>query len=146
MSLADGERETEPRSRGAQPLVSKMMLLADGSYFRAGESHSKRAVLTLFDDATRFGLGVLVGTAGESVELFLRPAHDVFARYGLPNACFLDGGPGFVADDTDRVFGQLGIHLVHGTGHAEGRGKIERYHRTRGERTPPPPDEKRPLC
>jgi transposase InsO family protein len=111
-----------------------MMLLADGSYFRAGESRVKRVALSLFDDATRFGLGVLVGTAGESVELFLEPAYDVFARYGLPDACFLDGGPGFVADDTDRVFGQLGIHLVHGTaGHAEGRGKIERYHRTLDE-------------
>jgi transposase InsO family protein len=111
-----------------------MMLLADGSYFRAGESHAKRVALTLFDDATRFGLGVLVGTAGESVELFLRPAHDVFARYGLPDACFLDGGPAFIAEDTERVFAQLGIHLLRGTaGHAEGRGKIERYHRTLDE-------------
>jgi len=108
-----------------------MMLLADGSYFRAGQNNARRVVLTIFDDATRFGLGVLVGTAGESVELFLEPAHDVFARYGLPDACFLDGGPGFIAEDTERVFGQLDIHLIHGTaGHAEGRAKIERYHRT----------------
>lgn len=111
-----------------------MMLLADGSYFRTGESRVKRLALTLFDDASRFGLGALVGPGGESVELFLRPAHDVFARYGLPDACFVDRGPGFIADDTHRVFGQLGIHFVHGTAdHAEGRGKIERYHRTLDE-------------
>lgn len=108
-----------------------MMLLADGCHFRAGQSDAKRLAMTLFDDATRFGLSALVGTAGESVELFLRPAHEAFARYGLSDACFLDSGPGFIADDTHRVFGQLGIHLIHGTaGHAEGRGKIERYHRT----------------
>lgn len=110
-----------------------MMMLADGKHFRAGEKRAKRVALTFFDDATRFGLGVRVGTA-ESVALFLAELHDVVARYGLPGACFLDQGPGFIGRDTHRVMGQLGIHFIHGTaGHAEGRAKIERYHRTVGE-------------
>lgn len=131
------KRRRKARERDLRPYAfphRMMMLLADGSYFRAGEHSARRVALSLFDDATRYGLGALVGTAGESVELFLKPAHDVFARYGLPDAAFLDGGPGFIADDTHRVFAQLGIHLIHGTaGHAEGRGKIERYHRTLDE-------------
>jgi len=107
-----------------------MMTLADGKEFRAGEKRAKRVAFTFLDDATRYGLGVRVGTV-ESVELFLTELHDVVARYGVPDACFLDRGGGFVAHDTHRVFGQLGVHFIHGTaGHAEGRAKIERYHRT----------------
>ena len=50
-------------------------MLADGKHFRAGAARLRRVAL-FFDDATRYGLQVLVGTA-ESSELFpARPLRD----------------------------------------------------------------------
>ena len=46
-------------------------VLADGKHFRAGAARLRRVALFFLDDATRYGLEVLVGTA-ESSELFLR--------------------------------------------------------------------------
>ncbi len=111
-----------------------LMVLADGKHFRAGVGRLRRVALTLLDDATRYGLGVLVGTS-ESTDLFLRALYPALSRYGLMRAFFLDGGPGFISDDTVAVFARLGIRLIHGTaGYPEGHGKIERYHRTLRER------------
>ena len=110
------------------------MVLADGKHFRAGRERRRRLALTLLDDATRFGLGVLVGTS-ESTELFLRALHRALLRYGLMAALFLDRGPGFRSDDTVAVLAKLGIHLIHGTAaYPEGHGKIERFNRTLWER------------
>ena len=110
------------------------MVLADGKHFRAGRERRRRLALTLLDDATRFGLTVLVGTS-ESTELFLRALHRALLHYGLMAALFLDRGPGFRSDDTVAVLAKLGIHLIHGTAaYPEGHGKIERFNRTFWER------------
>ena len=107
-----------------------LMVLADGKHFRAGIGRLRRVALTLLDDATRYGLSVLVGTS-ESTELFLRPLHETLLRYGLMVALFLDRGSGFISDDTVAVLARLGIRLIHGTaGYPEGHGKIERFNRT----------------
>ena len=49
-------------------------VLADGKHFRAGAARLRRVALFFLDDATRYAVEVLVGTA-ESSELFLRALH-----------------------------------------------------------------------
>jgi putative transposase len=107
-----------------------MMVLADGKHFRAGARRKKRVALFFLDDATRFGLGVVVGT-DETTALFLRGLHTVLRRFGFMDVLFLDHGPGFRADDTAAVCHRLDIHLVLGTaGYPQGHGKIERFNQT----------------
>jgi len=64
-----------------------MMVLADGKHFRAGIRRRKRVALFFLDDATRFGLGVVVGT-DETAELFLRGLHGVLRRFGFMDVLF----------------------------------------------------------
>jgi transposase InsO family protein len=107
-----------------------MMVLADGKHFRAGAGRLRRVALSFLDDATRFGLAAVVGPS-ESTALFLRGLHQLVCRHGLPNAVYLDHGPGFVSGDTEAVLARLGRRLVHGrVRYPEGHGKVERYHRT----------------
>jgi transposase InsO family protein len=107
-----------------------LMVLADGKHFRAGSSRLRRVALHFLDDATRYGLGVVVGTS-ESTELFLQGLHQTIRRYGLMKALYLDRGPGFISDDTCMVVARLGIKLIHGTAaYPQGHGKIERFHWT----------------
>ncbi len=105
-----------------------LMALADGKHFRAGLKRRYRVALPFLDDATRYGLGVQVGTS-ESTELFLHGLHEVVLRHGPMKAMFLDHGPGFISDDTARVVAQLPCRLIHGTkAYPEGHGKIEKFH------------------
>lgn len=121
--------ETADTRRYAYP-HRMMMVLADGKHFRAGAKRLRRVALSFLDDATRYGLAVLVGTA-ERTRLFLRGLYEVLVRYGLMNSLYLDHGPGFISDDTRRVIARLQRHLVHGrVRYPEGHGKVERYHRT----------------
>ena len=106
-------------------------VLADGKHFRAGAARLRRVALFFLDDATRYALQVLVGTA-ESSELFLRALYEMVLRHGLADLLFLDKGPGFHSLDTQAVVqGGLGALLIHGTTrYPEGHGVIERFHRT----------------
>ena len=106
-------------------------VLADGKHFRAGAARLRRVALFFLDDATRYGLEVMVGTA-ESSELFLRGLYQMVMRHGLADLFFLDKGPGFISKDTQSVVqGGLGALLIHGaTRYPEGHGAIERFHRT----------------
>ena len=107
-----------------------MMALADGKHFRAGVSRAKRVAVFFLDDASRFGLGVVVGTV-ETAELFLRGLHLVIRRFGFMDILFLDRGPGFRADDTAAACHRLDIHLVLGTAaYPEGHGKVEKFNQT----------------
>lgn len=106
------------------------MLLCDGKHFRVGVGRQRRVALFFLDDATRYGLEVVVGTS-ETSRLFLRGLHEVICHYGLPRLLFCDRGSGFTAHDTVQVVSQLGIGLIHGTpAYPEGHGKIERFHQT----------------
>lgn len=111
-----------------------MMVLADGKHFRAGVQRTRRVALFFLDDATRFGLDVIVGTA-ESSDLFLRGLHSVLERVGFMDSLFLDHGPGFFNTDTQAACARLGLHLIYGTaGYPEGHGKIERFNQTAAHR------------
>jgi len=110
-----------------------LMMLADGKHFRAGVGRLKRVALNFLDDATRYGLAVIVGSS-ETTQLFLRGLHQNILKYGLFSAMFLDRGPGFISDDTFGVVARLGIRLIHGTAaYPEGHGKIERFNQTEGQ-------------
>ena len=106
-------------------------VLADGKHFRAGAARLRRVALFFLDDATRYGLEVLVGTA-ESSELFLRALYQMVMRHGLADLFFLDKGPGFISLDTVAVIqGGLGGLLIHGASrYPEGHGAVERFNRT----------------
>jgi putative transposase len=107
------------------------LVLCDGKHFRAGPNRDKRVALFFLDDATRFGLHVVVGTAGESAELFLRGLYECIRRHGIAGIYYLDGGPGFIADDTTEVIARLGSLLLHGeTRYPEGHGKVEKFNQT----------------
>ncbi len=107
-----------------------LMVLADGKRFRAGAARHKRLSLVFLDDATRYGLDLVVGTE-ETCELFLQGLYSTVRRHGLMNALYLDNGPGFIADDTRAAAAQLGVHLIYGTArYPEGHGKIERFNST----------------
>jgi putative transposase len=106
------------------------MVLCDGKHFRAGVGRLKRVALFFLDDATRFGLEVVVGTS-ESAALFLRGLYLCILRYGLMIRLFVDNGSGFIALDALAVARKLAVHLIHGSaGYPEGHGKIERFNRT----------------
>ena len=100
-------------------------VLADGKHFRAGAARLRRVALFLLDDATRYGLAVLVGTA-ESSELFLQALYQMVLRHGLADLFFLDKGPGFISHDTLAVIqGGLG-RLAHPRRHQVSRGPRRR--------------------
>lgn len=106
------------------------MLLSDGKYFRAGIGRLRRVALFFLDDATRYGLHVVVGTS-ENTVVFLLGLYETIVRHGLMSIVFLDQGPGFISLDTADVVRRLGALLIHGeTAYPQGHGKIERFHRT----------------
>ncbi len=110
-------------------------VLADGKHFRAGGSRLRRVALFFLDDATRYGLEVLVGTA-ESTELFLHGLYNMVTKHGLPDLLYLDRGPGFISNDTLAVVqGGLGAWLIHGQArYPQGHGAVERFNRTANDR------------
>lgn len=126
-------RRTKLRDTDMRPFAYPhrlQMVLADGKHFRAGIRRTRRVALFFLDDASRYGLGVVVGPS-ESAELFLRGFHEVLRRYGFMDIVFLDNGAGFTALDTEAVFAALRIGLVLGTaGYPEGHGKIEKFNQT----------------
>ena len=105
-------------------------VLCDGKHFRAGAAGLKRVALFYLDDATRYLLAVVVCTS-ESTDAFLDGLHRLVRQHGLMELFYLDGGPGFISDDTLAVVGALGAWLVHGRSrYPQGHGKIEKFHQT----------------
>lgn len=132
MGLAVAHRRVHPPGgdthRWAYP-HRMQMALADGKHFRAGIHRARRLALVFLDDASRFGLGVRVGTT-EDTRLFLLGLYAVIRKHGLMGALYLDGGPGFISLDTREVMRRLERALIHGTArYPEGHGKIERFNR-----------------
>lgn len=106
------------------------MVLSDGKHFRAGAIRAKRVAVFYLDDATRFGLDVVVGPS-ESAVLFLRGLHGSIEHHGVSDIYYLDHGAGFIASDTEIVVSQLPSLLIHGeVRYPEGHGKIEKFNQT----------------
>jgi len=107
------------------------LVLADFVHFRVGPTRLRRLAIYFLDDATRYGLGVLVGTDGEKTVYCLRALYDVLLRYGYMLVVYMDHGPAFVADDLARVLSGLKIGFIHGRSrYPQGHGKIERFNRS----------------
>ena len=106
-------------------------VLCDGKHFRAGGTRQRRVALFYLDDATRYGLDVIVGPS-ESTHLFLHGLYGLIRQHGLPDLLYLDQGAGFASDDTVTVVeGGLGAWLIHGRArYPQGRGVVERFNRT----------------
>lgn len=105
-------------------------VLCDGKHFRAGATRAKRVALFFLDNATRFGLDVLVVTA-ESAEAFLTGLYHLGLCFGLADRYYLDRGPGFISLDTEAVLHELGSWLILGEGnYPEAHGMIERFNQT----------------
>ncbi len=130
ISLARRKKAKERDARRFAYPHRMEMILSDGKHFRAGRGRVRRMAYFFLDDATRFALHVVVGTS-ENAELFLRGLYEMVSKHGLFNAIYLDQGPGFIADDTVTVVGNLPALLITGeTAYPEGHGKIERFNRT----------------
>jgi putative transposase len=125
-------RKVEVDDKRRFAFVERMqMVLVDFKHFRAGPTRAKRLAIYFLDDATRFGLGVLVGTEGEKPIYTLRGLLQVFKTYGVMLALYLDGGSGFKAHDVHAVLQRFEIPFIHGTAnYPEGHGKIERFNRS----------------
>jgi transposase InsO family protein len=105
-------------------------VLVDGKHFRAGLTRRKRVAFYYLDDATRYGLGVVVTTA-ENAQSVLFGLYEVLARYGLMSLLYWDHGPGFIADAIKQVAARLDLAAVYGrVAYKEGRGKVERFNRS----------------
>lgn len=123
-------RRPERDTRRFQYPHRMQMLLCDGKHFRAGITRARRVALFFLDDATRYGLHVLVGTS-ESASLFLRGLYQTSRCHGIADIYYLDRGPGFKAEDSFEVVRKLGALLVHGeAAYPEGHGKIEKFNQT----------------
>lgn len=106
------------------------MTLSDGKHFRAGAWRAKRVAMFYLDDASRYGLEVVVGPS-ESKALFLRGLFEEIQHYGLSGIYYLDHGAGYIAEDTIAVVSSLPALLIHGErAYPEGHGKIEKFNQT----------------
>src|SRR3990172_2039704 len=104
-------------------------VLADGKRFRASAARLRRLALFFLDNATRYGLDVLVGTE-ETTELFLTGLYFTVEGSGLMGVLFLDNGSGFISRDTRLVVARLKVSLIYGTArYAEGHGAIEAFNK-----------------
>lgn len=93
--------------------------------------------LTILDDHSRYSLGVQAceNQRGVTVKARLR---SVFEKYGIPRSIYVDNGNpwgtphrGFRHTRFSVWLLRNNIHVIHGTPHhPQGRGKIERFHRT----------------
>ena len=105
------------------------MVLVDFKHFRAGPTRARRLAIYFLDDATRFGLGVLVGTEGEKPIYYLLSLLSVLRSYGLMAAVYMDHGPAFIADDVVSVLRRLGVLVIHGRSeYPEGHGLCRAAH------------------
>lgn len=92
---------------------------------------ARKAVLIAFiDDWSRAVPGWRWGDAEDTVRLEAALRRGIESR-GVPSACFVDNGSGFVSAPFHRTLAVLGIRIVHSRpGHAASRGKVERFFRT----------------
>ena len=106
------------------------LVVVDFKHFRAGPTRKKRVAIYFLDDATRYGLGVLVATS-ERADVVLPALAALLRQYGKMDALYWDHGSGFIADDVALVCMQLEIPAFFGAvAYPEGHGKVERFNRS----------------
>jgi hypothetical protein len=91
---------------------------------------AKAYLVTLFDDASRLVAhsAFCPGETALDIEGVLKQA---LLRRGKPIKLVVDNGAAYRAQTLQSICAQLGIHLIHCRPYApEGKGKLERWHRT----------------
>lgn len=133
MDLAITRRKKSGKSRDMRRYAyphRMECILCDGKHFRAGSSRARRVALFFLDDATRYGLHVVVSTS-ENTKVFLRGLYETVQRHGVSSIVYIDRGAGFKALDTLAVIKALGAVCIHGeAAYPEGHGKIEKFNQT----------------
>lgn len=132
-------RRQKPRPlRERRPRFGELMQ-ADGSPHRWFEDRGDPCTLVLcVDDATTFVLGGLFAPA-ETTDGYFELFENVFARYGLPLACYTDRHSIFrinqagarVGEETQvqRALGELDVQLICANS-PQAKGRVERINRT----------------
>lgn len=92
----------------------------------------KVILFSQIDNATRFILhSYLVIADGEAPAAQEAGLLQAIRKYGLPRAYYVDRGPAYKTDSLRAICADLDIHLLYaGSGDAEAKGVIERWHRT----------------
>lgn len=93
--------------------------------------------LTILDDHSRFSLGI-IACANQQRVTVKEHFRSVFQHYGIPRAIYVDNGNPWGNSNGRTRHTQLSawlmrqdIEVIHGEpNHPQGRGKIERFHRT----------------
>ena len=93
--------------------------------------------LTILDDHSRFSVGMYC--CGNQQQVTVKPHfREVFLRYGIPRAIYVDNGNPWGTKGQEQRHTQFtawlmrqDIAVIHGRpSHPQGRGKLERFHRT----------------
>lgn len=99
----------------------------------APDGKPRKAILfSQIDNATRFVLhSYFVIADGESPAAQEAGLKEAIRKYGLPRAYYVDRGPAYKTHSLRDICADLDIHLLYaGSGDAEAKGVIERWHRT----------------
>ena len=97
---------------------------------RIGGKLAKSYLVSLFDDASRLltHSAFCPGETALDIEGVLKQA---VLRRGIPLKLVVDNGAAYRAETLQGICARLGIHLIHCRPYApEGKGKLERWHRT----------------
>jgi len=90
----------------------------------------KTYMITLIDDATRVVLHAAFALS-ENTASFLPVFKQAILKRGRCKRLYVDNGSAFRSQHLQLVCAKLGVTLIHARAyHPEGKGKIERYHRT----------------
>lgn len=133
LNLVTTRRKVRKRdSRRFQYPERMQMCITDFVHFRAGARRLRRVACYILDDATRYGLDVLVSAGtGEPAVIFLTLLHFVLVNYGLMDVLYSDHGSAYISNDTARVMLQLDLaHVMGEARYPEAHGKVERFNQS----------------
>lgn len=131
VALRRGKRSKGDDMRRFQHRDRMRLVMLDFKHFRAGCGRVRRLALYALDDATRFGLHVVVTRGAERASVVTRFLYEVICCFGLPDVLYVDRGPGFIADVITTVMAAFDVPVIIGRAkYPEARGKIERFNRS----------------
>ena len=98
--------------------------------YKQGEKPGKTYLFSIMDDASR--LIVAAGFYPSEKLIHLKTVlREAIRTYGIPRRLYVDNAKIYHAHELEIACAKLTIHLIHGQPYwPQGRGKLERYHRT----------------
>ena len=101
-----------------------------GPSIQTPQGKQKTYLVSVMDDASRLicDSAFCLNETALSIEYVLKQA---ILKRGLPKRLVIDNGPAYRADTLQNICARLGIRLIYCRPYEpEGKGKLERYHRT----------------